>query len=88
MNATMLAAAQIIARADDVRREGGQLTRHHYWDRNFKCDDYVIVPVEEFAALCEALVDYEGLRGLEDMDETEVSFGADIVRQIRGGCKR
>ncbi len=87
-NSTMRAAAQIIARADDLRGEAGRFTRDLYWDPEFDWDAHTLVPTTRLDALNEAFDDYDGLRDLEDMDETEASVGSDIVRQIRGGCKR
>jgi hypothetical protein len=82
MNATMEAAAQVIASADDLLSEVGRFSRDLYWDPTFPWNDYALVPAKAVDKLHESLDDYHGLRDLEDMEETEASFGADIKRQI------
>ncbi len=87
-NSTMRAAAQVIASGDDLVSEAGAFSRDLYWDPKFDWDAFAIVPIKQLDALIESLDDYHTLSDLLDMDDTEASVGADIVRQIRGGCKR
>ena len=68
MNDEMKATAQVIAKAQAVVSEGGQLTSDTYWDNNDEPEGQVVIPQKEFTALAEALDDWEGLAELSEVE--------------------
>ncbi len=67
-NATMLAAAQVIASADELLSETGRFSRDLYWDPKFDWNAYALVPAKAVDKLHESLDDFHNLNELMDED--------------------
>ena len=84
----MAAAAKAMATGETLASEGGRLTGQPYWDRNCDWDQYTIIPNDIFNAFVDALEEWRTQCDVQDMEDTQMSYAADLKSEVIGRYRK